>query len=161
MTRAAITTMASASLAFLVMATIAAPAATADPAYRYWSYWTVRDGAWSFATTGPALSVPADGSVEGWHFVITGAQGTSADAPNRGAATAFTDVCGSTESVPDRKRVALVVDFGQPADAPRGETPRPMSATCVVAPVDATGADVLQSAAPMRVDNGLVCGIDG
>ena len=38
-----------------------APAARAETAYRYWTYWSVTDGAWRFATLGPASAVPVDG----------------------------------------------------------------------------------------------------
>jgi len=56
-------------IAILAMTAIA-PAARAESAYRYWTYWQGNAGAWQFATQGPATSNPADGSVEGWRFAV-------------------------------------------------------------------------------------------
>jgi hypothetical protein len=36
--------------------------------YQYWSYWHGGDS-WTYTSIGPATWKPADGSVEGWHFV--------------------------------------------------------------------------------------------
>ena len=138
----------------------AMPAARAETAYRYWSYWTASDGAWSFATMGPATSVPADGAVEGWRFVVTSEQGTADDAPTTPAASAFDDACGSTAPQDGRKRVAVIVDFGLPADAPAGERQPVGVAECVVADQGASGFELLSSVADVRTENGLVCGID-
>ena len=138
-----------------------APAARAETAYRYWSYWQVRDGAWSFATVGPAASLPEDGAVEGWRFVVTTAQGTSDDAPRLPAGTVFDDACGGTPSQAGRKRIAILLDFGTVADAPTGQEPPPSRAACVVTDPDASGAQVLGALADIRAEGGLVCAIDG
>ena len=58
------------------------------------------------------------------------------------------------------KRVALIVDPGVPEDAPDGETLPGPWATCVVAPIEASGYDVLRSAASVRVEDGLTCAIN-
>jgi hypothetical protein len=138
-----------------------APAARAETAYRYWTYWAVNDGSWMFETIGPASNVPVDGSVEGWRFAVTSAAGRAENAPTSVAAdTAFIDLCGSTESVPGMKRIALVVDFGMPADAPPGERQPVGINECVVADTGASGYEVLRSIADVRVKDGLICGID-
>jgi hypothetical protein len=61
------------------------------------------------------------------------------------------------------KRVALVVDFGTPADAPSGETPPPARTACARVRQDATTAEALASTAkPLRYDpNALLCAISG
>ncbi len=135
----------------------AAPADAA--AYRYWTYWLADTGTWVFASTGPAFLVPADGSVEGWRFAVTTRAGGSSTGPR--SAPSFAQVCAGTAPQAGRKRVAVVIDPGAPADAPAGQAPGRPSATCVVADVDATGYQVLRSIAPVRVEGGLVCGIDG
>lgn len=142
--------------------TLMAPAARAETAYRYWTYWAVQESHWLFSNIGPASNVPVDGSVEGWRFAITSAAGRAENAPaSVAAATAFIDLCGSTASMPGKKRIALIVDFGMPEDAPAGERQPVGIKNCVVADTGASGYEILRSTADVRVENGLVCGIDG
>lgn len=153
-----------ARLAAAVMAAaVAVPAlasASHAASYRYWTYWTAADGAWSFATAGPAQSIPADGTVQGWRFAVTTESGSADDAPR--ARPSFSEVCAATPATAGRKRVALVVDPGEPQDAPPGEVPGEPMATCVMAEPDATGYEVLRTAHRVRIgDSGLVCGIAG
>lgn len=148
-------------LAIAIAVVIGAPAARAETAYRYWSYWQASDGDWSFATLGPASAMPPDGAVEGWRFAITTEQAGAKDAPRMQAAGAFADICGATDPTPGRKRIALVLDFGHPADAPAGEVPPAQVTRCVIAEPDASGYQVLSAAAEVRTDEGLVCGIAG
>ena len=138
-----------------------APAARAETAYRYWTYWSVTDGAWRFATLGPASAVPVDGSVEGWRFAITSAAGSAGDAPETNPATAFDSICGGTPAQAGMKRVALTIDFGMPQDAPEGELSPVNINTCVVGELDATGYELLRSITEVRVGDGLICGIAG
>ena len=77
------------------------------------------------------------------------------------AAGDFEAVCGNTPAETGKKRVALVVDPGTPADALSGETPGPATGTCVVTDVQATGAKILAAAGPVRIEKGLTCGIEG
>lgn len=137
-----------------------APAARADTAYRYWTYWSVVDGAWRFSTIGPASAVPPDGAVEGWRFTIATAIGSAGDAPDRSPADAFESICGDTPAVPGKKRVALAVDFGMPEEAPAGERSPADIRECVVGDADATGYELLRSITDVRVADGLVCGIE-
>jgi len=138
-----------------------APAARAETAYRYWTYWSVTDGAWRFATIGPASAVPVDGSVEGWRFAITSAAGSAGDAPEANPATAFDSICGGTAAQPGVKRVALAIDFGMPQHAPDGERYPVDISTCVVGEQGATGYELLRSITDVRVGDGLICGITG
>lgn len=147
-------------IVILAMAAIA-PAARAESAYRYWTYWQGNAGAWQFGTQGPATSNPADGSVEGWRFAISGAAGSTESEPSLSPATAFADLCGSTPPMSGQKRVALVVDPGYASEAPEGEEPIGALSTCVVADADASGYDILRSQLEVRVQGGLVCGIGG
>lgn len=133
-------------------------ASPADAAtYRYWSYWIGDSGAWSFSNVGPAFRIPADGAVEGWRFSEAGVSG---DTPPT-FAPSFDEVCGATEAPADGKRVAVIVDPGSATDAPDGEQPPGAWALCVTADADATGYAVLRAAAGVRVDRGLICGING
>jgi len=57
--------------------------------------------------------------------------------------------------------VGLVIDAGPAAVAPAGETPLNRSVACTVVAMDATGMQVLESLDKVRLDKGMVCGIDG
>lgn len=130
-------------------------------AYRYWTYWKVAGPSWEFAQAGPAGTTPADGSVEGWRFAVSATSGDQSNAPGIDPVAAFEEICATTAPVEGSKRVALVVDPGSAGDAPPGEAPGPVKTYCTVTPLDASGYDVLRSAGPVRVGEGLVCGIAG
>ncbi|MFD8519416.1 SCO2322 family protein [Streptomyces capillispiralis] len=128
--------------------------------YRYWSFWE-RDGAtWTYATQGPSLVRPADGDVQGFRFAVSE---DSADAAKPRGTADFATVCARTPAREGSKRVALVIDFGTPADAPPGETPPSRRTACAQVPPDATTSEALASvAAPLRYDtNALLCAITG
>ncbi|MEU4995019.1 SCO2322 family protein [Streptomyces sp. NPDC021622] len=137
------------------------PAAPAQAAgYRYWSFWD-RDGAkWAYATQGPSTARPDDGAVQGFRFSVS--EDSQDSAKPRGPAD-FGDICASTPAKDGRKRVALVIDFGLPKDAPKGETPPAPRLACAQVGEDATSAEALASVAkPLRYDsNALLCAIDG
>lgn len=140
--------------------------------YRYWSFWDGADGTggsggaggrWTYATQGPSMARPADGSVQGFRFAVSKDAGDEAAQPRTPAD--FAAVCGATAPAEGRKRVALVVDFGVPADAPSGEAPpqdAPRTACAQVAP-DATTAEALAAVAkPLRYNGAaLLCAISG
>lgn len=134
---------------------LVAPAAHAT-SYRYWSYWTAAGGSWEFSAVGAGSRVPDDGDVEGWRFATSGVVG---DEPPR-TPPAFADICVGPDPAPEAKRVALVVDPGEAADAPPGEQPAGAWATCIEVPLEATGYDVLRAAAQVRTDRGLICAIN-
>ena len=133
------------------------PAASQATAYRYWSYWLGAEGGWAFANVGPAFRSPADGTLEGWRFSVSGVEGNHAPS----FAADFGAVCGDTAPEEGRKRVAVVVDPGLPADVPEGEQLPGAWAMCVVAEPRATGYEVLRAAATVRAERGLICGIGG
>ena len=133
------------------------PAASQAAAYPYWSYWLGAEGGWAFANVGPAFRSPADGTLEGWRFSVSGVEGNHAPS----FAADFGAVCGDTAPEEGRKRVAVVVDPGLPADVPEGEQLPGAWAMCVVAEPRATGYEVLRAAATVRAERGLICGIGG
>lgn len=156
-TRRRATVAALAAAVAVVVPSAVVPAVSQAAAYRYWSYWLGTDAGWSFANVGPAFRVPADGTLEGWRFSVSGVEGNRAPA----FASDFEAVCGDTAVEDGRKRVAVVVDPGLAADAPDGEQVPGAWAMCVVAEPRATGYDVLRAAATVRAERGLICGIGG
>jgi hypothetical protein len=133
-----------------------APAQAA--AYRYWGYFHLTKGAWTFAATGPAQAIPADGSVEGWRFAV--ADEASVRTPR--TTPTFAALCASTAVKAGSKRVGLVIDFGRPADSADNTTPPAAKATCVTVPAKATGSDILVAGgATLRIDKAMSCAIDG
>jgi hypothetical protein len=146
-------------LAALVAAAVAVlttgPAQAA--AYRFWGFYQLTDGAWSFAQKGPDQTTPADGSVDGWRFAVGDESATRFPR----AVLGFDAICGSTPAVSGSKRVGLVVDFGRPADAEDGATPPAPKAVCAVVPTAATSTDVLAKAGELRTEKGLVCAVAG
>ncbi|MBP2581799.1 hypothetical protein J3A78_002277 [Streptomyces sp. PvR006] len=150
--------------ALLTLASVVAAAAPAQAAgYRYWSFWESDGGKpWAYATQGPATARPADGDAIGFRFAIS--NGTN-DTSRPSAAPDFTGICGGVEKKDGTKRVAVVVDFGGPADAPPGETPpeKPVKTGCAQVREDATGAEALAVVAkPLRYDGAaMLCGIAG
>lgn len=143
-------------LAVGLVATAAGPAA-AENGYRYWNYAHLQQDGWAFATEGPADVVPDDGAVEGFRFgTSTPSQGIfpRADLTDVG----FAEVCEGTEAPSDRKRVALLVDYG--TEDQTGPSPDPR-AYCAVVPRQASTLDALNAVGETRVENGLVCGVDG
>ncbi|QES50347.1 hypothetical protein DEJ50_23530 [Streptomyces venezuelae] len=149
-------------LSVLLGVLLSTPAAAAG--YRYWSFWDgAAGGGWTYATQGPSLARPADGTVQGFRFAVS--KDASADAAKPRVAADFAAICGATPAADGKKRVALVVDFGIPADAPSGETPpqdTPRTACAQVAPA-ATAAEALAAVAkPLRYNSSaLLCAISG
>ncbi|MBT3150799.1 hypothetical protein HTV45_07840 [Streptomyces sp. CHD11] len=128
--------------------------------YRYWSFWEQDGTAWTYATQGPSLARPADGDVHGFRFSVSENSGDAAEP--RGTA-GFDTICAKTPARDGMKRVALVIDFGTPADAPSGETPPAGRTACAQVPEKATTAEALAAVAkPLRYDaNALLCAISG
>ncbi len=145
-------------LALLYVVSSAGSASAAD-GYKYWNYFHVEDGAYAFATTGPADFVPEDGTVEAYRYGLS----TAADGLQpRTEATTYTvdDLCAGQEAKAGEKRVGVLIDYGTAADAD-GPTPEEPRGTCVVVAEDANGQQVLDAAAEVRAEGGLVCGVDG
>lgn len=152
------------ALAFGILLTLLAASSPALAAgYRYWSFWDGAGGQWKYATQGPSMARPADGAVQGFRFAVSKDAATEAAQPR--AAADFEAVCAATAPAAGKKRVALVIDFGIPADAPSGEAPpqdTPRTACAQVAP-DATAAEALAAVAkPLRYNSAaLLCAVSG
>lgn len=152
------------TLGVLVLSFAAVPAFGAGNAqaagYRYWSFWESDGGKWTYATQGPATARPADGAVRGFRFSVSEDSGDAAK-PRR--TPDFAAVCGDTPAEDGRKRIAVVIDSGTPADAPDGETPPALRAGCARVGEDATAAEALAAVAkPLRYNSAaLLCAISG
>jgi hypothetical protein len=108
--------------------------------------------------TGPTVDIE-DGAVEGWSFVFS-----SDDIPSIAPSVKpnFAAICGKTKADKDTKRIALVVDFGSKAYAPKGEKIPKSISTCVRTAKTSQGIDVLGMALKVRADkSGLICGLNG
>ncbi|MFR9791438.1 SCO2322 family protein [Streptomyces sp. MB22_4] len=128
--------------------------------YRYWSFWERSGGHWTYATQGPSLARPDDGAVEGFRFSVSADSG---DASKPRGTADFAAICSGTPAESGTKRVALVIDFGVPADAPPGETPPARRTACARVAPSASAAEALAAVAkPLRYDaNALLCAISG
>ncbi|MFV0533671.1 MAG: SCO2322 family protein [Cumulibacter sp.] len=144
---------------------LAVSPAHADDIYRYWAYFTVQDGTFVPADTGPADATPADGSIEGYRYAAP-ADFTNPNLPRADLSTVtFDEVCAGVDAVDGQKRVAVLVDFGVQQDAPGDAAPPTPQAYCAQVPEDANGLQVLESAASaVRTEPGgiapLLCGIN-
>jgi hypothetical protein len=147
------------ALTVLLLATGSGPAQAAD-GYKYWNYFHVENGAYVFATTGPADFVPEDGTVEAYRYGLSSA--SDGLRPRTEATTyAVDDLCADEKAQTGQKRVGVLIDYGTPADAPKGATPPEPRAACAVVPDKANGQQVLDAAADLRLEKQIVCGIDG
>ena len=140
--------------------TFAPSANAAEKGWRYWGYYQAAPGAktWTAAMTGPTVDV-ADGAVEGWSFVFS-----SDDVPSIAPAIKpdFATICGAVKADKDTKRIALVIDYGSKAYAPKGEKIAKSFTTCVRTVKTSQGIDVLGMAVKIRAaKSGLICGING
>ena len=136
---------------------LAAPAQA--EAYRYWTFWNGSGTSWEFAQKAPDGLIPADGSSDGWRFEIAGADATTSRPPR--IAPDFAAVCATTPAEVGKKRVAVIIDFGLPAEAPAGSTPPAPIVHCVVAPPQANSQQVLAAVDAERMDKGLLCAVGG
>ena len=151
------------AVALLLISTqiIAIPAShAATKGYRYWGYFQAAPGTthWKAAMTGPTVDI-ADGAVEGWSFVFS-----SDDVPSVAPMTkpSFAAICGSTKADPDTKRIALVIEFGNPVYAPKGEKVQKPIVQCVTTAKSSQGIDVLGQVVKVRsASSGLICGFNG
>ena len=139
---------------------ITPPAHAAEKGWRYWGYFQTAPGktAWTAAMTGPTVDI-ADGSVEGWIFTFSGS-----DIPSTPPSVKprFKSICATTKPEKGFKRIALVIDFGNPAISPKGEKVRSTITRCVVTAEESQGIDVLEQEIKVRTDkSGLICGFNG
>jgi hypothetical protein len=145
------------ALAALAAAVATSAPAQAEDGFKYWGYYQLSGGEWSASNKGADGVTPKDGTVEGWHYAITT---TKPNRPPRTEAT-FEDICGGTTAEDGHKRVAVAIDYGTAAEANDGESPPKPEAECAVVPDDATGQQVLESVAQVRVEDGLSCAVNG
>ncbi|SCF78559.1 hypothetical protein GA0115280_11223 [Streptomyces sp. Cmuel-A718b] len=128
--------------------------------YRYWSFWEGNGKNWEYATQGPSLLRPDDGTVQGFRFAVSEDSG-DADQPRR--APDFGAICADTPAEDGKKRVALVIDPGTTTDAPDGEKPPALRTACAQVAPDASSAEALAAVAkPLRYDDSaMLCAISG
>ncbi|MCX4969047.1 SCO2322 family protein [Streptomyces sp. NBC_00654] len=128
--------------------------------YRYWSFWEGNGKNWEYATQGPSLVRPDDGTVQGFRFAVSQ---DSKDAAQPRRAPDFGAICAGTPAEDGRKRVALVIDPGTAADAPDGGTPPALRTACAQVGPDASSAEALASVAkPLRYSSdAMLCAISG
>lgn len=153
--RRPLTRHAAAALALVIGVLLSAATPALAASYRYWGFYELNAGAWAFASKGPDQITPADGAVEGWRFAVADENGRM---PR--AVLTFDQVCAATPAVAGKKRVALVIDYGRPADVDTGTPPAPKSGCAVLDPT-ATATQALAAVATPRVEKGLVCSLDG
>jgi hypothetical protein len=145
------------SLAAVATAVTPSAPAHAEPGYTYWGYYHQENGTWVASDGGASSFRPDDGAVEGFRWATTQAM---PDRPPRAALT-FEEICAGTEEAAGQKRVAFIIDPGTAEDAPEGDTPPQAEAVCATAPADATTQQALDGVADLRLEGGLVCGING
>lgn len=126
----------------------------------YWSYWTGGPtGDWVYEANGAGALTPADGTSQGWRYGI-GASPAYTEKPR--VAPDFAQVCSSTPVAAGQKRIAIVIDFGTPAEAPAGNSPPGVTTKCVSVPTAANGLQALSAANSLRqAPDAMVCGING
>jgi hypothetical protein len=148
------------AISVIISSSLIPSAQAAGKGYRYWSYHQAapKSTVWKAAMTGPTVEI-ADGSVEGWVFTFD-----SSDIPSTPPSVkpVFSKICGTTKAVPGLKRIALVVDFGSPLIAPKGEKVSKTITRCVVTAQDSLGIDLLAQELKLRTaSSGFVCGLNG
>jgi hypothetical protein len=139
---------------------IISSASAADKGWRYWGYYQAAPGAktWTAAMTGPFVDIK-DGAVEGWSFVFS-ADDIPSIAPS--VKPDFQSICGKIRADKDTKRIALVIDYGLQAYAPKGEKVKKTFTTCLRTAKESLGIDVLGQVTKIRADkSGLICGLSG
>jgi hypothetical protein len=139
---------------------IISSASAADKGWRYWGYYQAAPGAktWTAAMTGPFVDIK-DGAVEGWSFVFS-ADDIPSIAPS--VKPDFKSICGKVKADKDTKRIALVIDYGLKAYAPKGEKVKKTFTTCITTAKESQGIDVLAQVVKIRADkSGLICGLNG
>ncbi len=112
--------------------------------YRYWSFWDLTGGKWTYATQGPSTARPSDGDVQGFRFAVSE---DSQHAVQPRGEREFAAICAKTPARQGKKRVALVIDPGTAADAPSGERPPSARTACAQVAPDASTAEALAAVA--------------
>lgn len=144
----------------LITASLTPANAATEKGWRYWGYFQAAPGAnsWNYALTGPAGSMPKDGATEGWKYSF------SSNTVDTGSPTLkpnFKALCAGTPAQNGMIRVAVVVEFGLRAIAPKGETVQPTIRKCVSVKSGTNGLEILNKVVPVRTSaDGFVCGLN-
>ena len=144
----------------LIAASLTPANAATEKGWRYWGYFQAAPGAnsWNYALTGPAGSLPKDGATEGWKYSF------SSNTVDTGGPTLkpnFKALCAGTASQNGMIRVAVVVEFGLRAIAPKGENVQPTIRKCVSVKSGTNGLEILNKVVPVRTSaDGFVCGLN-
>lgn len=131
-----------------------------EKGWRYWGYFQAAPGAnsWSYAQAGPAATIAKDGAVEGWRFSFSS---NTVDTGNPTLRPNFKATCAGVKIQNGLVRVAVVVDFGPRAIAPKGEAVQQTIRQCAVVKSGSNGFEILQQVVPVRTDaSGFVCGLN-
>lgn len=137
------------------MVLLAPGAANAADAYKYWGYYNASGSNWEYSSKGAEQYVPKDGSVEGWRYGLD-LKGTRFPR----AIPDFDLICADAAPGDGEKAVAIILDYGTADEAENGDVPPEARGECVEAAADATGLQLLQQVADVRVDKFIVA-IDG
>ncbi len=152
------------NLSFVLVTTLLFSLSVAGDAqattYRYWNFWTQDGDTWSYSPVGPASTNPAEGSAQAWRFDASSPT-VAGLAPADSPSAVFESACSGVTPIAGTKRIAIVIDSGDQALAPEGETPPAPIAYCAVGTLDANGYDLVKSVVVLRTDNGFICGISG
>ncbi|MFI0819587.1 SCO2322 family protein [Streptomyces sp. NPDC021098] len=145
--------------AVLTVLAVAAPAQAEG--YRYWSFWQRGGdgGGWTYASQGPSAARPGDGDMIGFRFAVSE---DSQDAARPRGTARYAAICDAGTPAKDgTKRIAVVLDFGAPKDAPDGRTPPKSRTACARVGEDATAGEALAAVAkPLRYNSSaLLCAI--
>jgi hypothetical protein len=100
-----------------------APHAQAADSFVYWGYWQQTNGSWVYSQVGAAAANPADGTVEGWRWMID--EGGAKPRPPRLTAT-FAQLCGSTPRPGRRGSVWSSTSVAMLTATARLPRPRPL-----------------------------------
>jgi hypothetical protein len=148
------------ALAATVMFTLSVAGNANAAEYKYWTFWTQEGDSWVFSPVGSASTNPPEGSAQAWRFDATSPSVPGvppADSPS----AVFERACSDVLPIVGTKRVAIVIDSGDPALSPEGEVPPAPTAYCAVGKLDTHGYDLLKTVVELRTDNGFICGISG
>ncbi|CAB4336339.1 unannotated protein [freshwater metagenome] len=155
------------AISVILASSLIPSAEAASKGYRYWGYYQAQSKfgdtspksvSWKASMTGPTSKIP-DGSVEGWVFTFD-----NSDIPSTPPSVkpSFGKICGTTKAEEGMKRVAIVIDFGSPLIAPKGEKVARTITRCVVTGKDSLGIDILAQVVKVRTaSSGFVCGLNG
>lgn len=144
-----------------ITALIGAPTTLAEGLTRYWSYWNSSDGGWEYATQGAGTTIPGNGDVEAWTFVVSQGMNDSIGPPESDPVGVWQEACGDTSPTVGQKAVAVILDFGTADIAPAGETPPVPRTECALVDEGANGFQILSAVANVRADGGFLCAIEG